>query len=636
MRVLARLHDERGFSLLETVIAITVIFASLLVLAFTATVGFGYESLARQRQSATSLANGTMEQVRGLAYVKVQTGMLTSDLAGDTNIVTGCSGDPAGTYRFLSCTAGSVPGSGEKIVHNTAAVNPTSPLVPHTSSVTENNIAFTIQTYVTNNCTTVDGIVCTALDPYRVTVIATWTGGRSYPTKLVRLQSLFYSPTGCRSTETHPYAAPCQPFFFGTSTVPRGEIHVSGTVSGTSFQSGDLFVPAVESSVQHEQLTQAQAGYTPTGVQIVDGSGTRTAGGTTEVTAAADTDPGSPSTTTYSTSSYTSPSSSSLSSGGDNRVTFTAPAGDTARADATTDAGVVNVCPPPTDTNESDGRPCAGSRLQQGGDLLVTLWGDDDDEDDDDHDGDVNDDDDASTLGTGTLVKVAAAASNPDKTFVDLALYPEVSVCSPVNGADGCMEQTAYRRFGTINVGGLPSAVTGPVNWTGASAWNGYLISIVGYADQVSAPVGRQVLNSSATGAAVPAPSASVTAGTVYYWDSAAGTYASLPATSDALVAALEASTVTVNATVGGQAVTVTIGVVAGSVTKATTATSTTEGGTGNLSRTEATAQATPPKLSVRYQVWVGGMLRVDITMAINLRTMEARGLYAPAPLSGS
>ncbi len=189
--------------------------------------------------------------------------------------------------------------------------------------------------------------------------------------------------------------------------------------------------------------------------------------------------------------------------------------------------------------------------------------------------------------------------------------------------------------LGTIAIGGLPPAVAGPVNWTGS------LISISGYADQVAAPVGRQELGSALTGTAVPAPSASVTAGTVTYWvptpgDPTTGTYASLPATSAGLVAALEASTATVNATVGTTPVTVTIGVVPGSVTAATPATSTTVGGTGSLSRTEASAQSTPPRFSVRYQVWVNGSLKADLTIAVDLGTMEARGLYAPAPLSGS
>ncbi len=628
-KVRARLHAEHGFSLLETVVAITVIFASLVALSYTATAGFGYESLARQRQSATALANGTMEQVRGLAYARIQTGMLTSDLAGDPNVVTGCSGDPAGTYRFLSCTPGTVPGSGEKIVHSSTATNPTVPLVPHERTVTENGIAYTIRTYVTNDCTTVDGVTCTALDPYRVTVIVTWTGGRTYPTKLVRLQSLFYSPTGCRSTTTHPYAAPCQPFFFGTATVPRGEIHIEKTsgatvgVRDTSFASGDLLVGAVEASVQHEQTTHAQASFTPTGLQLVDGSGTLTAGGTTEVTAAADTDPGSPTMSQYESSTYSGATSSSLSTGDENRVSLSAGAGDAASSAATTDAGAVNVCPPSPDANESDGRPCAASRFQQGAAASATL--------------DLNDD---VPIGTAILARVAEP-SEPTKAFVDHVLYPESSTmypslagCAPASGADGCLEQSAVRRLGTINLGGLPSGIAAPANWGGTNAWNGYLVSIVGYADQVAAPVGRQVLASSSSGSAVPAPSASVTGGTVYYWNGSG--YSSLSATSGGLVAALEASSVTATGTVGGKTVTVTISVVPGSVAAATTATASTVGGAGNLSRTEASAQATPPRLALRYQVQINGATEVDLTITVNLRTMEARGIYAPAPLEGS
>jgi hypothetical protein len=494
-------------------------------------------------------------------------------------------------------------------VHSATAVNPTSPLVPHVRSVTRNGIGFTVSTYVTNDCPVVDNLACTSPSPFRVTVIATWSGGRSYPTKTVRLQSLFYSPAGCGSDQTHPYAAPCQPFFFGSSNVSRGEIHISGTVTDTSFQSGDLFVPAVEASIQHEQLTEALAGYTPTGVQLVDGTGTRTAGGTTAVTTAADTDPGSPSTTKYATSSYTAPAAATLSTGSDNLLTFTAPAGDTARATATTEAGVVNVCPPPTEVGETDGQPCSGSVIQQGGTLSATAQ--------------LNDD---APLGTATLAQVGVAAGSPDRTFVDHALYPEVSICSPVNGADGCMEQSAVRRFGTISVGGLPAAVPGPPNWAG------YLVSLTGYADSVSAPVGRQVLTGSGSGSAVPAPSATMTAGTVTFWNPATGAYASLAANDAGLPAALEASTMTTTSVVGGKTITVTMGVVAGSVTAATAATSTAVGGTGNLSRTESLAQMTPPRFTVLYQMWVNGGQKVNLTIEVNLRSMEARGVYAPAP----
>src|SRR5438876_1181923 len=66
-RILARLHDdERGFTLLESLLAITVILGSVLSLAYSAIVGFSYEDLARQKQTATGIADQVMEQVRGL------------------------------------------------------------------------------------------------------------------------------------------------------------------------------------------------------------------------------------------------------------------------------------------------------------------------------------------------------------------------------------------------------------------------------------------------------------------------------------------------------------------------------------------------------------------------------------------
>ena len=621
-RCRARLHDEHGFSLLETVVAIGVIFGSLLVLAYTATIGFGYESVARQRQSATGIANQAMEQVRGLAYAKVQTGMLTSDLTGDTNLVTGCSGDAVGVYRFLSCTPGEIPGSGEKIVQSSGATNPTTPLVPHVGTFTQNSTVFTTRAYVTNDCPTIDTTTCLAIDPYRVTVLVTWTSGKA-PAKLVRIQSLFYSPTGCRSTDTHPFAAPCQPYFFGTATVPRGEINVTGEISGIAFQGGDLFTTGVDSSVQHEQMSQAQASYTATGVQLLESTGSSVAGGTTEVTTAADTDPGSASTLTYGSSDLSPSAAASLRSptgGGTLEATFSTAGGDTAAARSTTAAGVVNVCPPPTDPGETDGQACAGARAQQGGNLSAVAR----------FDGFT------AALGSATLGMVAPASGSPNTTFVNHTLYPATALCSPVNGADGCVEQTAIRRLGTINIGGLPSVITPPLNWSGANPWNGYLVSIVGYQDQTSAPVGRQVLASAASGTAVPAPAASVTAGTVYYWNPVAGSYASMPATDNNFTTLLQASALSLTQVVGSHTVQVDLSIEAGTAVKATTSTTTATSGAGNLSRTEASAQVTPPKLTLRYVVWVDGNDVVDLRITVNLKTMEARGVYAPAPLAGT
>src|SRR6266568_5256808 len=99
--ILRRIHaDDRGFTLVEVVFAITIMFVVLLALGYTATIGFSYESLAREKQTATGIADQIMEQARGLAWEKIVAGHRSSDLSGDANLVTGCAGDAAGVYRF--------------------------------------------------------------------------------------------------------------------------------------------------------------------------------------------------------------------------------------------------------------------------------------------------------------------------------------------------------------------------------------------------------------------------------------------------------------------------------------------------------------------------------------------------------
>src|SRR5207244_11222186 len=68
-RTLARLRDgERGFALLEVVIAMVIIFLALSVLAYTALVGFRNAGLARQRQVATAIADKLVEETKGLSW----------------------------------------------------------------------------------------------------------------------------------------------------------------------------------------------------------------------------------------------------------------------------------------------------------------------------------------------------------------------------------------------------------------------------------------------------------------------------------------------------------------------------------------------------------------------------------------
>jgi prepilin-type N-terminal cleavage/methylation domain-containing protein len=620
VRPRARLYpDERGFTLIETIIAITVIFSALLALAYTATIGFGYESLARQKLTATGIADQIMEQVRGLAWDRITAGHLSTDLTGDTNLVTGCGGDPAGIYRYLSCTAGALPGSGEKVVAQAQPCPVNSPdcvypLVRHSGQITQNNMAYTWKTYDTNNCPTSTSAGCTATTPYRLTVTVTWTGGRTAPNKIVQVQSLFWSPGGCRSTDTHPFAAPCQPFFYGVANLPRGSVNITGSISQTSFSSGDLFTSGVQSSVQQEQLSQVQGGFTQSGVRLVDDSGTQTAGGTIAATSAADTDPGTASTT-YSAVrcgdvGYPC-SGGSVSTGSANSMTLVAPSSETAESDSTTSAGGTNVCPPPSDTAQADQKACGGSRIQQGGALsaVLSLAGTD------------------PALGSASIAGIAAAPNSPNKTFVDRVQNPSSSLCAPVANADGCVEETATRVLGILNVGALPSAVSAPGGWGGASPWQGSYFSIVGYQGSVSAAVGT---NGPSPAPLPPPPSATVNSGTVYCWNGTNG-YRSASATSSSVSSLCSPFTSTQVS--GGHTVTVSI---SASTTNPASVTTTSTAPSGTTTRTDATVQVVPPQATILYIITVDGGEVVHLTITVNLNTLEARGVYAVAPTQNS
>src|SRR3954451_5257635 len=263
-RMLAKLRvrlnaDKRGFSLIETVIAVTVMFGMVAALGGVATKGFTYKAFARERQGSTQIANQVMETVRGLGYNQVIKGITASSEASDPNLVTGCSGDAAGVYRFLNC-------SGETEMATQASSPNVIPLVPNNGTCPGSVLAgysgvslpvtYTWRTYVTNSNT--------SPSPYRVTVIVTWTSkATSVGTQTLKLQSLFWSPTGCTgATTTRPFAGPCKPFFYGQAIYPQGFVTVakssgSGVLSN-NFSTGSLFLPRAESDLQQEEVFQAQ------------------------------------------------------------------------------------------------------------------------------------------------------------------------------------------------------------------------------------------------------------------------------------------------------------------------------------------------------------------------------------------
>jgi type II secretory pathway pseudopilin PulG len=601
-RLRALNSDERGFTLLETMIAVTVMFGSLLALAYTATIGFGYQGLARQRQAANGLATQVMEDVRGLAFAKIEAGLLTTDnLSTDTNLVN-CSG----TYKLFSCSTDvNTPGQGESLVTSVGTMPATAaaatvPLVPHRSSTSPNSnvtldgTTFVWSTYVTRASTTA---------PYRVTVVVTWSGGAvNGTTKAVRIQSLFWSPSGCRSDDTHPFAAPCQPFFFGTTDVPQATLDVAGTVDQIGTVDGSLLGPVASSSIQQEQIVQAQASWQSSEVDLTSGGSTSAVGGVTK-SVSVDNDPSSTTGTFQQQrcpTDVTCTTGSLSASQSGNQFTVTAGA-TTASAAATTAAAGSNICPIAPATAETDSLLCAATRVQATGDLTAVL--------NLQH---------STNIGSATVTK-AVAAGTATTSVVQRNVYPNTNGCSPTSTADGCAGMSVSRTIGTINIGGLPSTFTAGTGWAGANPWNGYFLSIVGYTDTLTASMGTTS----------PLPAATQ-AGTLYYYNG--GGYTSL-AVNAAGVTGLN-KTYTTTQTISGTSYTLTVSTVTTGMTAATTSLSPTTP-TGNATRTDVTSRVIPPTVTVRYQL-SGGGTSADLTVSLLLGTLEANGTYSAAPAQGS
>ena len=611
VRIHARVRDdERGFSLLETVIAITVIFGSLITLALSASTGFRYVGIGREQQAANQVANQLMELTRGLAFSKIQRGMQASELSTDPNLVTACAGDPTGTYRLLDCT-------GEKVVSTnlncpTATTDCSVPIVPSSGTVGQAEdypVDYTWHSYVTNNCPVVIEGACEAISPYRVTIIVTWEGAGTSADGVqgVTIQSLFHSPGGCINSSTHPFAAPCQPFYYGQAIAPSGEIEVSGSVGVVDFQSGTIILTGVETTMQVEQVSQVQSSWTQSQTNL-----TTTRSGTTALPTAAsfgatavDSDP-SATTPNYQVSPVDpGEGSNQVTAGGDNYVQVQNAAGDAGEAISATAAGGTNACPPvpPASTQESDLQPCGGAKVQQAGvsRIVAYLYQDLDADDVADLE-----------LGETTLASVGPA-SVPTTVFTDREL---------VSDEDGNIENSASRTLGTVSIGGLPEFVPAPAGW-GTS-----FLELTGYSDAVATTAG--------TSAADPTTSI---AGTLSYWSGGGYSTVDLGATPEYSLSNLEFIHVADVADANGvphqiQIRIATVDSISMGSVPATSESS--EGCPAGGCTTEARATVGSPIIgSLTYELWIDGVQIVDTRIDVSLGTLSSKSIYGPTPEAG-
>jgi type II secretory pathway pseudopilin PulG len=589
-RIRARLEGERGFTILETVIALMVVFASLTALAYTASVGFRYVGYGRDRIQATGIANRIMEDIRGLAYTKITSGISSTELAGDSRIVS-CSG----VYRFESC-------SGEKIVSSTFAAGYSAAwLKPHTGSMTVGNLDVTYGTYVTNNSPTTT--------PYRVTVIIQWSNGAvpNAPNNSVRLQSLFWSPSGCVNPNTHPFAAPCQPFFYGQAEVPQARLDVTGNIHdfAVDFDSFTLTRPGISASTQEEQTKQLNVTTTLSGLQFVDSSGITASGNQEAVSDADDENETSTATKTGGTSTnLTALSLSHLNTDLPGQIGLTAsvPSGDQEHRSATVTATAADTyaCPT-TGIRETDNLSCAGAHVRAAGTTTVS----------------VPVSHVTPTVGAANLVRIVASAVDSTATIDRDA--------STGTSEDGLIDVSTSRTLGTVQLGGFPpSGMTAPTGMSTTQTLDtNYCVRLVGYSDTARAIAGERSPTN---------PSASISAGTFFYYNGLG--YSSKSVTD----ATLDTLTVTCSKTqlVGLSTVVWRVTVAAGGVKHATTTTSQTADPADAQTRSEAKAITDPIEITIRYEYVVDGVHQLDLSATFDPGDLFAHGIYQAPPAAAS
>jgi type II secretory pathway pseudopilin PulG len=554
-------RDEGGFTLVEFMVALGILFVALLALVRTATIAFSDVALARQRQTANQLANQLLEEVRALPYETLKKGLLDSDLTADPNIVL-CSGE----YYYRVCPP--TPGA-EKIVHQTPLPD-VSPLVPHRGQVgpPEYPGTFTWGVYVT------EAVNVPSEGAYRVTAIVSWTlnvrqGVRNY----VEAQTLIYSPEGCIDTLTHPFGAPCQPYFFVTGGAGGGGLITTGEIDEVSFDSAGIDLLRETSDIQIEQITRVSGSVNlPAAQRTVDGvkSFVGASGSST-----ADTDPSTPAGA-YGSQNILPQAPATLVAGtGENRLATVLGGSDQGSTISTTAAGGANAC-----SSQIDGRACgydSGSYVGAGSQTL-TLSG----------------------LGDATLASLTPSGQE-STTYVRRMV--------PVAGQNGLVRGQVTWRLPEIRLGGLPAQVDPP------PGWEGYWVRLTGFQAAATAEAGT---NSSA-------PTTSITGGTLNVWTGAGYTSVAVAPAGGAVVVAPVDHT----ALVGGNVVRVRM---SGTVEMEPTTTSEVIGDVATT-RTEATARVGSPLVTeFTYRVTVDTVEVADLTLQFNAGRGGVSATYRPAP----
>jgi type II secretory pathway pseudopilin PulG len=582
------IHSEGGFTLVELMVAVGVMLVALLAMFYTTTIGFTDIALSRQRQSANGLANQAIEEIRALPFDTLTKGLASWDVSGDSRIV---------ACGALKCFGGErIPTSGYPVGTNIV------PLVPHTRTLTVGPTTYTVAVYVTYYQNDVN------TNTFRLTSIVNWPSTvRQGASTEVQTQTIAFSPEGCLSTDTHPFAAPCQPFLYATAAADEGAIEISGPIEGLDLERSTLQLTGQTSTMQVEQIWATQGTAKTTGVGMKRFSSSEQTVGRTQVASGADNDP-SQAESDFQTKGAPPPSQSggSLSrDSGQNRMTVTVGGGSTAQTTSTTSASITpsHPCADPDALVQNDSLPCGNSNAWQAGAMSAT----------------VELDHGSAEFGTLSLALLAAAPT-PTVAFTNRAILPEGTTCAGAVG-DGCVHAEVRRSLGELTLATLPTGLD-PLSLP--AGWGGYLVRLTGFSDAVVAEGGW--------GTAPPSVAAT---GTISYWNGAG--YSSLAVTVGDDVA-LAVAPVHVEDVDDDDGDPITVDITATLSTGGTSTTSVADTCDPACPTTLVSAAATsnsPILGTIEYVVTQDEETIADLVVQVNLGPIIAKATYQSAPSGG-
>ena len=315
-----------------------------------------------------------------------------------------------------------------------------------------------------------------------------------------------FSPSGCLSTSTHPFAGPCQASFSARAGVTSGgftlanQLDPTAPIVGMGATSMGLELSELATSTDIEQTTTLTAGAKTMAATKTDGGVTSTSGGKTAATAA-DSDPSSSAAAASNSKTAAAQTSGAQSVSGTAGLFSATPTdGDTGNADSQVVAGATG-CVATTGVAIASGQPCASGAVQpQGttGQVTLDLFGDN---------GAAGRD-----LPAFTLASVAASPS-ATRAMAGRFTTTNAAACTSATPPN-CAHASVTRSLGTVTVGTVPARVgidTGPAAYTGS-------FSVTGLNETARAE----------SGTGYRAATLTRTAGTLSYWNGASYTSVAL------------------------------------------------------------------------------------------------------------